>query len=87
MRKYALILIRNKPASKTIVKNCMQQYNKNLAWFNKLKGKKHQKIIIKKACHTWLHTRAMALINNRKNQPGLPPSTTLQQSPTQIPQQ
>jgi len=87
MRRYALTLIRNKPASKTIVKNCMQQYNKNLAWFNKLKGKKRQRKLIKKACHAWLHTQVLALINNRKNQPGFPSSTTLHQSPTQRPHQ
>ena len=83
MRKYALLLIRNKPAAKTIVKNCMQGYNKNMAWFNKQKQLQQQKRCIKKACHTWLHTQALAIINNRKNQPELPPSTTFRQSLTQ----
>ena len=83
MRKYALLLTRNKPAAKTIVKNCMQGYNKNIAWFNKQKQIQQQKIVIRKACHAWLHTQVMAIINNRKNQPHFPPSTTLKQSLTQ----
>lgn len=83
MYKYALKLTGNKSAAKTIVKNCMLRYNKNVAWFNKQKQIKQQKILIKKACHAWLHTQAMALINNRKNQPAYPSVITAKQSFTQ----
>ena len=83
MYKYALKLTGNRSAAKTIVKTCMQGYNKNIAWFNKQKQTQQQKNDIKKACHAWLHTQVLVLINNRKNQPVLPPSTTFRQSFTQ----
>ena len=83
MLKYAILLTGNKPAAKAIVKNCMQGYNKNIAWLNKQKQIQQQKIFIRKACHAWLHTQVMALINNMKNQPACPSVNTTRQSLTQ----